>query len=259
MLPLRWALGGSRGRSRAFGDLRRVNASHCDESRFRRGFRGFTRTQFNRVRVRLRSALSRLKHGFESRWSHHRSDAGFRSHRQLALKLLVATACCHGQSIPEGRLRGRRSGLAVATTPRPDALWDSGARRSFRATLELMCPSVLANSGALQDEHASGRRTISYEDRVATLCLGGQVDAGGASARSVDPGRGDRRAGAGPERPSVIARSFVGIGLAYALGSLCAGYYLVRCAPAATCGRPAPRARAHGTPGACSVRGSCSC
>ena len=26
----------------------------------------------------------------------------------------------------------------------------------------------------------------------------------------------------------MIARSFVGIGLAYALGSLCAGYYLVR-------------------------------
>ena len=46
-LPLRWALGGSRGRSRAFGDPRRVNASHCDESRFGRGFRGLTGMRFS--------------------------------------------------------------------------------------------------------------------------------------------------------------------------------------------------------------------
>jgi hypothetical protein len=70
----------------------------------------------------------------------------------------------------------------------------------------------------------------------------------------------DRRAGAGPERPGVIARSFVGIGLAYALGSLCAGYYLVRWRTGRDVGRPASRALAHGTPGVCSVRaGSCSC
>ena len=39
-LPLRWALGGSRGRSRVFGSIRGVSTDHCDESRVRRGFAG---------------------------------------------------------------------------------------------------------------------------------------------------------------------------------------------------------------------------
>ncbi len=47
LLPLRWALGGSRGRSRALALFQDCDAYQCAQSRFRRCFRGFTRTQFS--------------------------------------------------------------------------------------------------------------------------------------------------------------------------------------------------------------------
>ena len=48
LLPLQWALGGSQGRSRVFGEHPDVSTGRYAHSRFRRRFHGFTATQFSK-------------------------------------------------------------------------------------------------------------------------------------------------------------------------------------------------------------------
>jgi hypothetical protein len=134
-----------------------------------------------RVRVRLRSALSRLKHGFESRWSHHRSDAGFRDIDPSAHPV-VATACCHCMIFfiicarsPKGSARNRLHRLQdvedhVGTRvlrcsrfvpwTRPHSLHDQTAQPSRRGSCQVEGDSRLRKfvSSAIQAARLAAQR-----------------------------------------------------------------------------------------------------